>query len=134
MSLLDMLKTGASGAPEASQSSLISAVLSMLSSSQGGGITGLVQQFTAKGLGNVISSWIGTGENLPISTDQLQSVLGSEQVKALAAKAGISPEVAITGLTQILPQVINQLTPQGEVPKGDLLAQGMELLKGKLAS
>jgi uncharacterized protein YidB (DUF937 family) len=65
---------------------------------------------------------------------QLQSVLGSEQVQAIAAKAGISPEAANVGLAQILPQLVNHLTPDGEVPQGDLMSKGMELLKGKLFS
>ena len=119
---------------EGSQSSLISAALSMLTN-QSGGISGLVQQFTAQGLGHVVNSWVGTGQNLPISPSQLQSVLGSEQVQAIAAKAGISPEAAQTGLAQLLPQLVDHLTPNGEVPQqGDLMSKGMELLKGKLFS
>lgn len=119
---------------EGSQSSLISAALSMLTN-QSGGISGLVQQFTAQGLGHVVNSWVGTGQNLPISPSQLQSVLGSEQVQAIAAKAGISPEAAQSGLSQLLPQLVDHLTPNGEVPQqGDLMSKGMELLKGKLFS
>ena len=137
MGLLDdVLKAAASTAPaaEGSQFSLASAALSMLSSSEGGGISGLAQQFAAKGLGHVVSSWIGTGQNLPISPEQLQSVLGSERVQAIAAKAGISPEAATTGLAQLLPQLVDNLTPNGEVPQGDLMSKGLELLKGRLFS
>lgn len=125
--------TGTSPAAEGSQSSLASAVLSMLTS-QSGGISGLVQQFASKGLGNIASSWVGTGQNLPISPEQVHSVLGSEQVQAIANKAGISPENASSALAQILPQIIDHLTPNGEVPQGDLMSKGMELLKGKLFS
>ena len=106
MGLLDdVLKSasGASPAADSSQSSLASAALSMLTS-QSGGISGLVQQFASKGLGNIVSSWVGTGQNLPISPEQLHSVLGSEQVQAIAAKAGISPEAASSGLAQMLPK------------------------------
>lgn len=136
MGLLDkVLNVGTNAASQSSQSSLVSAVLSMLSAPQGGGIQGLVQQFVAKGLGNIITSWIGKGENLPISADQIKTVFGSDQLQGLAQKAGISPEAATTGLAQLLPQIINQLTPQGEIPKGDLMAKGTELLKGlKIAS
>lgn len=136
MSLLDkVLKVGASAVPESSQSSLVSAVLSMLSTPQSGGIQGLVQQFTAKGLGPIISSWIGTGANLPISSEQIQTVFGSEQLRAIAQKAGLTPEATSTGLAQILPQVIDRLTPKGEMPQGDLMAKGMEFFKGlKIAS
>ncbi len=135
MGLLDDVlhaAAGAAPAKDSSQSSLVSAVLSMLS--QSGGISGLAHQFTAQGLGNIVHSWISTGQNLPISPEQLQSVLGSDQVQTLAAKAGVSPETAKNGLAQILPQIVDQLTPNGEVPQGDLMSKGMELLKGKLFS
>jgi uncharacterized protein YidB (DUF937 family) len=135
MTLLDkVLHMGAGSAPESSHSSLISAVLSMLSNPQSGGIQGLIEQFTSNGLGNLISSWIGKGENLPISPEQVKTVFGAEQLNAIAAKAGVSPEVASTGLSQILPQLIDRLTPEGEIPKGDLTAKGMELLQQKIAS
>ena len=140
MGLLDdVLKNVTGAAPatapsaEGSQSSLVTAALSMLTN-QSGGISGLVQQFTAQGLGHVVNSWVGTGQNLPISPSQLQSVLGSERLQAIAAKAGISPEAANAGLAQILPQMVDHLTPNGEVPQGDLMSKGMELLKGKLFS
>ncbi len=135
MGLLDAIKTATGTAPAAdtSQPSLVSAVLSTLAS-QPGGIPGLVQQFNSKGLGGIISSWVGTGQNLPISPEQVQSALGSEQVETIAAKAGISPDAAKSGLAQYLPQIVDHLTPNGEMPKGDLMSKGMELLKGKLFS
>jgi uncharacterized protein YidB (DUF937 family) len=136
MGLLDDVFSNAAGvapAKEGSQTSLASAVLSLLSN-QGGGISGLVQQFTAQGLGHVVDSWISTGQNLPISPEQLQTVLGSEKIGVIAAKAGVSPETAQNGLAQILPQLVDHLTPNGEVPQGDLMSKAMELLKGKLFS
>lgn len=136
MGLLDnMLKTatGAAPAEATTQSSLASAALSMLAT-QSGGISGLVQRFSSGGLGNIISSWVGTGQNLPISAEQLQSVLGSEQVQAIAAKAGISPEAASKGLAEILPQLVDHLTPNGQIPQGDLMSKGMELLKARFLS
>jgi uncharacterized protein YidB (DUF937 family) len=135
MGLLDTLKaaTGAVPAADTSQSSLVSAVLSTLAA-QPGGIQGLIQQFHAKGLAGIISSWVGKGQNLPISPEQVQGALGSQQVEAIAAKAGISPEAAKAGLAQYLPQIIDHLTPNGEIPEGDVMSKGMELLKGKLFS
>ena len=134
MSLFDsVLKaaTGAAPAREGSQSSLAAAALSFLSSSQTGGISGLAQQFAGQGLGHIISSWIGTGQNLPISPEQLQGILGSEQMQAIAAKVGLSPAQVNAGLAQVLPQIVDHLTPNGQLPQGDLMAQGLELLKGK---
>ncbi|HWR16841.1 MAG TPA: YidB family protein [Terriglobales bacterium] len=136
MGLLDEVLNKAAGvapAPDNPQNSLASAMLSMLCS-QSGGISGLAHRFTANGLGDMIHSWISTGQNLPISPEQVQNVLGSDQVQAIADKAGISPEAAQSGLAQVLPQIVDRLTPNGEVPQGDLMSKGMELLKGKLFS
>ena len=84
--------------------SLATELAGMLSGSgASGGLTNLVNMFNQKGLGAIVSSWISTGKNLPISTEQIQSVLGSSQVQALAAKAGISPEKASSAIAQILP-------------------------------
>ena len=137
MALLDdILKRvpGTGPTSEGAEPSLASAALALVSNAQGGGLSGLAQQFAARGLGHIVSSWIGTGQNLPVSPEQLQSVLGSEQVQAIAARAGISPEAAKSGLAQILPGLIDGLTPNGEVPQGDLMAKGMELLKEKMFS
>ena len=77
-----------------------------------------------------MASWIGTGENLPISAQQLQSVLGNEQVRAIAQKLGISGDAAASGLASVLPQVIDKLTPTGTVPESGALGQAIDLLKG----
>src|SRR4051812_16048959 len=58
---------------------------------QSGGLQGMMGKFSEAGLGNVFSSWVGTGQNQPITAEQIQQVLGSDQVKALAAKLGIDP-------------------------------------------
>ena len=135
MSLLDNVfkaATGAAPAAAQSQPSLASEALSMLSGSETGGISGLTEKFAAQGLGHIVSSWIGTGQNLPISPEQLQSVLGSEQVQAIAGKVGLSPDQVNSGLAQILPQLVDHLTPNGQVPQGDLMSKGLELLKTKI--
>lgn len=124
-------KAGASGmGGGGSHASLATALLSMLSS-RGGGLSGLIQQFSSKGLGNIANSWVSTGRNLPISPDQVQTALGPDQVQTIASKAGVSPDEAKSGLAQVLPQVVDQLTPNGQMPQGDLMSKGMELLKGK---
>lgn len=133
MGLLDkVLHMGASSAPAESQSSLVSVVLSMLEG--GGGIQGLAEKFNANGLGNVVQSWISTGRNLPVSPEQVTNVLGSDKINEVAGRAGISPEQASTGLSQVLPEIVNRLTPNGEVPTGSLLSKGADLLKQRVAS
>jgi uncharacterized protein YidB (DUF937 family) len=81
-----------------------------------GGLTGLVNMFNQKGLGDVVNSWVATGKNLPISAEQIQAVLGSSQIQALAAKAGISPEMASRAISQILPQLVDKATANGQIP------------------
>jgi uncharacterized protein YidB (DUF937 family) len=109
----------------------IAASVMQMINSQPGGLSGLVQQFHDKGLGGLVSSWVGTGQNLPISADQIQHVLGSEQVKEIAAKAGISPDMVTSHLSQLLPMLIDKMTPNGQVPQGgsSILEEGMGMLK-----
>jgi uncharacterized protein YidB (DUF937 family) len=97
---------------------------------QPGGVAGLVQTFHEKGLGEVVNSWVSTGQNLPISSDQIQHVLGSQQVHDLAARVGVSPDTISSQLTTLLPTLVDKLTPNGQVPDhGSLLETGMNILK-----
>lgn len=82
-----------------------------------GGLQGIVAQLEQQGLGGTVRSWVGTGANQPISADQIHQVFGSETVKQLAAKVGLSPDVLAAKLSQVLPQAIDKLTPAGSVPK-----------------
>lgn len=95
-----------------------------------GGLSGLIQSLHDQGLGSIASSWVGNGENLPISGEQIQQVLGNERVQQLAAKAGISPDAASSTLSQLLPTLVDKLTPNGQVPEhSSLLETGMGLLQ-----
>ena len=82
-----------------------------------GGVSGIVAQLEQQGLGNTVKSWVGTGANQPISPDQVHQVFGSEMVKELAAKVGLSPDVLAGKLSQYLPTAIDKLTPNGTLPK-----------------
>jgi uncharacterized protein YidB (DUF937 family) len=75
-----------------------------------------VQSFHDKGMGGTVSSWVSSGPNSPITADEIHQVLGSDQVKALAAKAGISPDAAGSAIAQLLPGLVDRLTPNGAVP------------------
>jgi uncharacterized protein YidB (DUF937 family) len=131
MGLLDDVTNAAGGGQGQSNNPLVGQVLDMLKNHPGG-ISGLVESFHRNGLGGIISSWIGTGQNQPISGDQLQAVLGSSQVANLAAKLGMSPDQAKSALSQILPQVVDKLSPQGQLPQGGMLEAAMGMLKAKL--
>ncbi|KVL15518.1 MULTISPECIES: YidB family protein [unclassified Burkholderia] len=100
-----------------SQSALIATALEFINN-QPGGLNGLIEKFKAGGAGDVIGSWVGNGENQPISPDTLQNVLGSDVVGSLASKVGIDPAQASSILAQVLPHVVNHATPNGEVPAG----------------
>lgn len=81
----------------------------------GGGLGGLVQQFEQAGLGDVIGSWIGTGQNRPISPDQLGSVLGPDVLGRLAEQSGMSQGEVGGQLSELLPQLVDKLTPTGRL-------------------
>jgi uncharacterized protein YidB (DUF937 family) len=108
--------------------STVGAVLQMLNN-QPGGLSGVIQTFHEKGLGGVVSSWVGTGENQSISAEQIQNVLGDDRVKQFAAKAGIPPDVASAKLAEYLPKVVDRLTPNGQVPTGNLMEFAKSLFK-----
>lgn len=112
---------------------LLSTVLQLVNNPQTGGLAGLVQSFQNSGLGEIVKSWVSTGQNLPISADQIQSALGSGPLQNIANQLGLNTDQVSGQLAELLPQVVDKLTPDGTVPEGsDLLAQGMNLLKGKL--
>jgi len=116
MGLLDNLENQALGSVLGGSSNPLASGLLQMIQNQPGGLQGLVQSFHDKGLGAVAQSWVGSGQNMPISSDQIHQVLGSDQVKALAAKAGISPDMAGGAIAQLLPGIIDKLTPNGSVP------------------
>ena len=81
-----------------------------------GGLSALVQQFQANGLGSIIQSWVSTGPNQPITAQQIQQALGSDKVKQIAARIGLDPNVVSQKLSTMLPQIVNHLTPNGQIP------------------
>lgn len=99
-----------------------------------GGLNGLVEKFNQAGLGDVVNSWIGKGDNLPISADQLSNVLGSDVLSNAAGKLGLDPSQLSGQLSAMLPGLVDKLTPQGTVPTGGLGNTGdlMGMLGGLL--
>lgn len=125
--------TGSKGTAAEGENSLLGSVMHLVNNPETGGLAGLIQSFQNGGLGEIVNSWVSTGQNLPISSEQIQSVLGSEQVSQIASKLGISPEQASGKIAELLPLFVDKLTPNGSVPEsGDLMSKGLELLKSKL--
>lgn len=113
------------------QADLLNMVVGMLSggaqgAGSGGGLGGLIEQFRRSGLGDVVGSWVSTGQNLPISPDQLGQVLGGEQIAGMASQLGMNPGDLLGQLSQMLPQVVDKLTPNGQVP-AQVDAGGLDL-------
>ena len=130
MGLLDELTGSAmSGMLGNSSNPLVHSAMEMIQN-QPGGLAGLVQNFEQKGMGGMVQSWIATGPNPPVTSDQLTHVLGSDAIKNIAAKAGISPDQAGSQLAAILPGLIDKLTPNGHAgDAGGLLSAAMNMLK-----
>ncbi len=133
MGLFDQLLGGVVGqlGNESQRGSLMDLATSVIQS-QPGGLGGLLQKFQASGLGDHANSWVGTGENKPVSGDQLSGALGSANIAAMAQKLGINPQVASAGLAALLPVIIDQLTPKGQVEHGADLGSTLSSLKAKL--
>jgi uncharacterized protein YidB (DUF937 family) len=83
---------------------------------QHGGVGGLMQQFEAGGLGSIAQSWIGGGQNQMVSPDQLHAALGSDAINAAAQHSGMSSNDLLGQLAQYLPQLVDHLTPGGQIP------------------
>ncbi len=109
MGLLDGLLGGAVGAE------MVTVVNGLIE--KHGGIQGIVTQLEQQGLGATVRSWVGNGTNQPITEDQIHQAFGSDTVKQLAAKVGLTPQELAAKLSTVLPQAIDKLTPGGTIAK-----------------
>ncbi|PLR28867.1 hypothetical protein SGCZBJ_00015 [Caulobacter zeae] len=97
-----------------------------------GGVGGLVDAFQKGGLSEVAQSWVSSGQNLPVSPEQIQAVLGSGVVGQFAEKLGVDPQTAAAKLSEILPGLVDKLTPGGKLPDEGLGGAVGDLLGGFL--
>jgi len=134
MGLLDEVIKGVAGKVlgGGGQNPLMDIVLGLVTNPQTGGLQGLIQKFKEKGLGDAVSSWISTGENQSVSGDQIQHALGGNLIQQIAEQLGSSKTEISGGLSDLLPQIIDKLTPNGTLPDGDSLQQGLNSLKKNL--
>jgi uncharacterized protein YidB (DUF937 family) len=134
MGILDSVLGSVLGTTGASQpgDGLMNAVSGMLGDTTSGGLPGLVESFTKNGLGHVVSSWVGTGQNMPASPEQILKGLGQGRAQDLAQKSGLTLEQLAPLLATMLPMIIDKLTPEGKVPRQDDLAKTLGNLKGLL--
>jgi uncharacterized protein YidB (DUF937 family) len=118
---------GTSGSGQA-QSPLLQIALQLLQ--QNGGVAGVLDKFRQGGYADQADSWQSAGQNMPLSGNALQEVLGSGTIGQIAGQLGMSHGDAAGGLAQMLPQLIDQFTPNGELPdnQNDVVAQALALL------
>ena len=115
------------------QGALLQAVIGLIQNTPGG-LQGLLARLTQGGMGEQVASWVGTGQNLPASPDQLSAALGSDAIGQLAGGLGMPQEQVGDSLAGLLPQVVDRLTPTGQLPEtDDLMAQGLNLLNSMFA-
>lgn len=93
-----------------------------------GGLGDLLEHFQRAGLGEQAKSWVGTGQNLPISPDVIGQIFGNDGLSRIAQQAGLNEHEASEGLSHLLPDVVDRLTPDGEVPGLDQLSASVEAL------
>lgn len=132
MSLLSgLLGSLLSGGNTSQQSGLMSAVAGLVTGN--GGIGGLMQKFSGAGLGDLMKGWVGTGPNPPATAQNMEQVFGASQLQEIAQKTGIDPSQISGHIAQILPQLVDKLTPHGQPVEGEQLQGGLaSLLQGGL--
>ena len=103
---------------------------------QNGGLQGVLGKFEQAGLGQQAQSWIGTGKNLPIDASAITQIFGQGQLGQIAQQLGITNEQAEGQLAQALPQVVDKLTPEGQIPENhsDLVNQALAMLQSGRSS
>ena len=98
---------------------LIGAAAKLIGSSSVGGLGGLTQLFAQHGQGDKVDSWLSTGQNRDISPNEVQETLGSDRIRQIANDAGMSEQETSQGLSSVLPQLVDKMTPDGKMPEGD---------------
>jgi uncharacterized protein YidB (DUF937 family) len=104
------------GGSDPQHKNLVNSVLQMVSAPEAGGLAGIVKGFDSGGPANLVQSWVSTGKNLPATAQQIEQGLGVEKIMALAQSVGLTPDVVKAKLAEVLPQVIDKLTPDGVIP------------------
>ena len=113
------LGAGAGPLAGATSSALVSQILAAVQQHPGG-LGGILQSLQQGGLGHLVQSWIGTGANLPVSADQLRNTLGSDWISRITQMTGLSQAEVEQRLSTALPQIVDHLSPNGQLPQGDL--------------
>ena len=133
MSVVDQIRSlfsGSDSAPAGTSGPMVEHLASMIGSS--GGLPALLQKFRDAGLSGAVDSWIGKGANVPLSSQHVESALGSDTIRAMAQKLGLNPDQASSSLAALLPHMVDKLTPNGTMPEHGMLEQALKAVKSKL--
>ena len=114
------------------QHTIAQSVLQMVLSH--GGVGGFTEKLRNAGLGSQVDSWVGTGQNQQIDPEQAQQAIGHDKITEIAQHAGVPPQVASAIVAQVLPRIVDHLTPNGQVPQGGGLSGGIGGLLGKIGA
>ena len=101
---------------ETIMSGMLIQLVGLAQGAAGGGLPALLQQLEAVGLGPEVQSWIGHGENLPVTPEQLGQAIPREHIEAWAKEANTTPEALLKVLAEALPELVHQATPEGKLP------------------
>lgn len=132
MSLLSSLEGALAGAGQPSNSAaggaagavVVSQIIALIQNHPGG-LGGLLQAFQQGGLGHLFQSWVGTGQNLPVTPEQLRNTLGTDWVSRITQATGLPQSQVESSLSTLLPQIIDHLTPHGQMPQGQDLGNAL---------
>ena len=118
MGILDSIISAAEQHSEVNQqqhSTLVQSAMELLGNHAG--LSGILNNGEAQGIGNIVQSWIGTGPNQPIAPQQVAGLIGQDRLNQLASRAGIPPMIASAAPSRILPVIVDKLTPNGKLPQ-----------------
>ncbi|MDI3462781.1 MAG: hypothetical protein OJF50_001602 [Nitrospira sp.] len=133
MGLMDQLGQAVGGmmGGQGTQNSLLQVLAGLLGKDSSlEGLAGLIQAFQKNGLGEIVNSWVSTGQNLPITPSQVEQGLGGDLLSQLASQAGLSSGAAGSQLAGLLPDLVDKLTPNGKIEAGGL-EQLLKLVQGR---
>lgn len=123
--IMKLIENSSSGSSNNSLGSIMDLI-----GGQSGGLNGLMDVFASKGMINLLQSWIGKGNNLPISSEQISKLLGDKKLNSVAQKTGTDSKNASSMISDFLPQLIDKITPDGKVPSDGFEGLNMDMLKG----
>ncbi|MCZ4306598.1 YidB family protein [Zoogloeaceae bacterium G21618-S1] len=134
MGLLDQLAGQVLGGGKSAGNPMMDIVKALIQNSEGG-LPGLLSRLQAGGLGGEVASWLGQGENQPVDADALSQAIGPDALAQVASQVGMSQPDAASGLAGALPQLIDMLSPNGQIDdNSEMLQQGLSMLGGLFGS